>query len=325
MKTSAIIRIVCWIIIACVLVGVLLWGITKGGGPGFSFNIFPIGCVTRSFNQINGFTPLKGTMGEYSSDNSYEVNLGSIDTILIDWVDGIVRVTPYDGNVIAFSENATGGIPEKYALRYAVDDSTLIIQYCNINISWDNDSWWRDGKTLEVLVPKALAGKISELAIDAVSAEISVSDIRGGKLRFDTVSGTVNADTIEADTLTFDTTSGEIEVNACTADSVKAGTVSGTIRLDGRFNTVSTDTVSGSVSITSSVCPSKVDVDSVSGSSTLVIPENNGFTARYNSVSGGFSCDFPVTTSDNKAVYGDGSAAFTFNSVSGGIRIEKIG
>jgi len=324
MKTSVIIRIVCWLVIACVLVGALLWGINKSGGTGFSFNFLPIGCISRGFGEFSRFDALQGDVGEYSSDNSYDVAIDSIDALIIDWVDGSVRVAPYDGDVITFRESALGGIPEKYALRYAVNGGTLIIQYCSINISWDNN-WWNGGKTLEVLVPKTLAGNFSEIGIDVTSADIGISDIHGEKLRFNAVSGTIDANNIEADTLTFDTTSGEIEASACTVDSVKAGTVSGTVRLDGRFSSVSANTVSGSVSITSSVCPSKVDVDTVSGSSTLIIPENNGFTARHESVSGGFSCDFPVTASNNKAVYGDGSADFTLDSVSGEIRIEKIG
>jgi hypothetical protein len=324
MKTSAIIRIVCWLVIACVLVGALLWGINRGGGTGFSFNFFPIGCVSRGFGELSGFSPLQGDVGKYSADNSYDVAIGSIDTLKIEWVDGSIRVTPYEGDVITFRENASGGIPEKYALRYAVNGGTLTIQYCGIDINWNNN-WWSGGKTLEVLVPKTLADNFSGIGIDAASADIGISDIRGSKLGFNTVSGTVNAANIEADTLTIDTTSGEIEANTCTVDTVKTNTVSGTVRLDGRFNKVSSNTVSGSVSITSSASPSEVDVDTISGSSMLMIPENNGFTARYESVSGGFSCDFPVTSANNKAVYGDGSADFTFDSVSGEIRIGKIG
>ncbi len=321
MKTSAIIRIVCWVVIACVLVGVLIWGIQKD--TGFSINLLPVGCIGRGL-ELSGFSALQGDVGAYSTDNNYTVPIGSIDTLNIGWVDGSVRVTPYDGDVIAFHENASGGIPEKYALRYAINGSVLTIQYCAVNISWNN-GWWRGGKTLEVLVPKTLADNFSEVEIDAASADIGISDMLVGKLRLDTVSGTVDAGNIEANTLTIDTTSGEIEASACTADSVTVDSVSGGVRLDGRFNKVSANTVSGSVNITSSVCPSEVEVDAISGSSTLMIPENNGFTARYDSVSGGFSCDFPVTASDEKAVYGDGSASFSFDSVSGGIRIEKIG
>ncbi|MCE5234664.1 MAG: DUF4097 domain-containing protein [Eubacteriales bacterium] len=322
MKTSAIIRVVCWVVIACVLVGVLVWGI--GRGTGFSFNFLPVSCVEHGLKGLNEIGALPGDEGPYSQNNDYSVELGSIDTVNIAWVDGSVRVTPYDGDTIAFSESSVGGIPEKYALRYAVNGSTLTIHYCESGINW-NTAWWNLGKKLEVLVPKALADSFFGLEIDAVSSSTYVSGLSGDKMHLVTVSGSVGVESVTANTLEIDTTSGSVSAAACTVDAVQVDSVSGSIRLEGSFRSVSTDSVSASANITSAICPSTVKMNTVSGMSTLIIPENSGFTARHDSVSGGFSCVFPATSSNDKAIYGDGSASFSFNSISGGIRIEKNG
>lgn len=321
MKTSAIIRVVCWIIIACALVGVLVWGIGRGG---FSFNFLPVSCVGHSLRELREIGALPGDEGPYSQNNDYTVELGSIDTVNIAWVDGSVLVTPYDGDTIAFSESSIRGIPEKYALRYAVSGSTLTIHYCQSGVNWDTD-WWDLGKKLEVLVPRSLANSFSRLEIDAVSSNTYVSGLSVGKMHLITVSGGIDVESVTANTLEINTTSGSVSTLGCTVDTVDADSVSGSIRLEGSFGSASTDSVSGSSSIASAVCPSTVKMNTVSGMSTLIIPDNSGFTARHDSVSGGFSCNFPATSSGDKAIYGDGSADFSFNSISGGIKIQKNG
>lgn len=318
MKTSSVIRLVCWLVIACILVGVLVWGM---GQSGFNFSFFPFSCVGREVQNIR-HNVLQGDVGAYSESNSYEVPLASIETIDISWVDGSVSVVPYDGATIAFSESSLTGIPEKYALSYAVNGSTLTIQYSVSDINWNTD-WWNLSKKLEVLVPKALAGDFKNLRVDAVSASVNVNDISGDKVGLSTVSGSIDATNVTANTLDLETASGSLKTTACTIDSVQANSVSGAIKLEGSFNTVLADAVSGSSSVKSSVCPTRVRMDTVSGACSLAIPESSGFTARYSTVSGGFSCAFPATISNDRATYGDGSADFSFNTVSGSIQIVK--
>ena len=318
MKTSSVIRLVCWLVIACILAGVLVWGM---GQSGFNFSFLPFSCVGQGIQNIR-HNALQGDVGAYSENNSYEVPLASIKTIDISWVDGSVSVIPYDGATIAFSESSLTGIPEKYALRYAVNGSTLTIQYSASDINWNTD-WWNLSKKLEVLVPKALAVDFANLRVDAVSASVNASDITGDKIGLSTVSGSIDAANITADTLELDTTSGSMETTACTISNVQANSVSGAIKLEGSFGSVLTDAVSGSSGIRSTVCPTRVRMNTVSGACSLAIPENSGFTAQYSTVSGGFSCAFPATLSNDRAVYGDGSADFNFNSVSGGIQIAK--
>ena len=58
----------------------------------------------------------------------------------------------------------------------------------------------------------------------------------------------------------------------------------------------------------------------------ITLPENEGFTARYSTMSGGFRTDFPVSGLGGKkgqAVYGSGKTQLEFSSTSGSISVKK--
>ena len=317
MRTSIIIRIICWAVLALCLFGLLLW-VLAGNGPRalpFSFNFFD-----RS-GQIS-FGALEGEVGAYSPSNAYSVDAHGIEQIKISWVDGDVTLTPYDGQTISFKETARAEIPEKYALRYALSGSALTIHYSQgVQIL----PAWHSAKSLEVLVPRALAAELGEVAVDAVSAGVRLTGIKCDRIDVDTTSGSIIIKEVEGEKITMSSTSGRLETEGCTVADIEADSVSGAIKLQGTFTEVETDNVSGSASITSDICPREVNMDNVSGSAALLIPENQGFTARYDTVSGGFRCDFPASISKSAVIYGDGSASFHITSVSGSIRIEQIG
>lgn len=319
MKTSAVIRIVCWAVIALLLCCVLLWGLSRNGSP-FRFGLFSIFGGSRGAD----FGQLTGEAGAYSSDNAYAVAPGSIKNIRVSWVSGGVSITPYDGDSIAFSESSLRPISENHALRYAVSNDTLTIHYSEPGTGWSR-SWWNFSKKLEVRIPASLAHSLGELSVDAVSAEVALEGLSGERITLDTVSGGVEVANIAAQELILSSVSGGLQAHACEAAKVEADTTSGSVKLEGAFESVQADSISGAVKITSSVCPAKVRMDTVSGASVLAIPENEGFEARYDTVSGSFSCDFPATLADDRATYGNGGASFRFDSVSGSIRIEKLG
>ncbi|MEA4970784.1 MAG: DUF4097 family beta strand repeat-containing protein [Candidatus Pelethousia sp.] len=316
MRTSIIIRIICWAALSICLLGLLLWGLAGNGlrALPFSFNFGRAGQV--------GFGTLEGEAGAYSPSNAYSVDAAGIERIKISWVDGDVTLTPYDGQTISFNETALVEIPEQYALRYALNGSTLTIHYSQGVQLLPS---WHSAKSLEVLVPQALAAELGEVAVDAVSAGVRLSGIKCDRIGVDTTSGSIIIKEAEAERITMDSTSGHLETEGCTVADIEADTVSGAIKLQGAFMEVETDSVSGSVTITSDICPHEVNMDNVSGPATLLIPENQGFTARYDTISGGFRCDFPASILKNAVVYGDGSASFHITSVSGSIRIEQIG
>lgn len=314
MRTSIIIRIVGWAILAIILFCILLWGLGSS-----TFRIMPFQFSRFSDSAFTG--KMEGDEGSYSSSNAYDVDAGEIKNIKISWIDGPVVLMPYDGRTISFKESSRFDIHEKNALRYSISGSTLTIRFSEENqihsVPFKNTS-----KSLEVLVPRELAQRLGLVSVDVVSSKVSLSGIKCEEINIDSTSGNAKITQAEAQEITMNVTSGQIEVENCTFEDIVADSVSGTIFLQGSFVKVEADTVSGNVTIEDAICPSQMKMDTVSGSCVLRIPENQGFTVKHNSLSGGFHCDFPVSVSKGLATYGDGSASFHVNSVSGSIRIE---
>ncbi len=312
-KTSAVIRIVTWSLLAVFLIGILTIGLK--GGSFFNFHL--------------PFTGFNGSFG-YANSEEYTVGGGAVDMegvqdIELNWNSGNVNITSYDGSQITFDETSQRSLEEDQRMRYLVKNGKLTIQFC---APYRNFGFWNANipdKTLEMKVPKALAGSLKEFEVSGVSAVIHADGLSAKKLVVDNVSGSSVLTNIQADTLAMDTVSGEIEVSQAAVQSLDFSGVSGDIIFRGEAVRVDTDSVSGKTKIDSSVCPDKVSMSAVSGDLSLTIPDNKGFTAGYDSVSGDFTNDFPGTSKKGKSVYKDGGASFDFDTVSGDIEIKQSG
>ena len=290
MKTSATIRIVIYSVLALFLAAILVNGLT-----GESFFGIKIGEKLKlPFSNLSiGYEDAeKCTIGGGSVPQS------AISEMDINWIAGNVKIEVWEKDTIEFSENYTGN-SQSDKMRYYVDDGKLIIQYREGGRLINNSL---KGKQLTIKVPK---GKIfDDFEIDSVSSDINIRGVVGRELSIDNVSGEIDIEDVEFDRTSINSVSGSIDVM-------------------GKLSAVDCEAVSGRIVIESSICPDRVDFQSVSGSVTLKIPENDGFTARYNSVSGRFDCDFGVALDKKTAVYKEGSAKFDFETVSGKMSIYK--
>jgi DUF4097 and DUF4098 domain-containing protein YvlB len=319
MKTTRIITMVCWIIVAVVLIGMAVWFLTGslfGIPTGFRFGNF-------GFNiGIGSFT------GPYNEVGTYSVPAGSIDSLDVDWVAGAVTIRPYDGSDIKFTEYAQRALDDKEKLQYDVSGDTLSIRYKNsdfINIMI--------AKKLEVLVPAELAEGFDKLLLDATSAEaaidsftvdtieieetsgeVALSNIASGTLRVHSTSGTISVANSTADDMVLDTVSGEIELTNVVTVNVTADTTSGEQTMTGSFGKVDAESVSGEIAIRSSTAITDLFCDTVSGGVSVTVPESENLSVSYSTTSGDFSSEIPVLLKD-------GSATLRFNTVSGSISI----
>jgi len=182
------------------------------------------------------------------------------------------------------------------------------------------------------------AGAISGIYCKSSSGSIKVAG-NAQRVNLQSVSGSI-AFAGTAQTAALSTTSGSIGF-AGNANKLDAGSVSGTIKAAGQFSKVNCGATSGSiilavdaeevkcgstsgdVTLEFGVCPSSVDAYTTSGQIRLTVPGDKGFTAYYHVSSGRFNSELPVTITDNKAVYGDGSAVFNLSSTSGNISIKQ--
>lgn len=104
---------------------------------------------------------------------------------------------------------------------------------------------------------------------------------------------------------------------------LSADTTSGSLTLDGAFETIDFDTTSGALHMTASALPRDISCDTVSGGVTLTLPENGGFSATLDSVSGDLTVDgFTGSLHRDTFVYGQGGPAYEFDSVSGDVHIR---
>jgi len=162
--------------------------------------------------------------------------------------------------------------------------------------------WYLDGSTLRIKFQKSgvVKGKGESKNLEVVVPKGMILD----GVDLDCVSSNfiVDVDSLEYD---VDTVSGDIDLSASSA------------------TVVDVDSVSGDCTLRMLECPSKVDMDSVSGSISLWIPSNSGFTAELHTVSGKINCAIPVTTSGKKIVAGDGRSEIDIETVSGDLNINS--
>ena len=293
MKTSAMIRIILYAFIALLLTGVLLWGI--GGNHNmnfFSFNLF-------------------GNSGLNYNDSDYtigdgEVDKNDVDSIQVDWLAGNVTVVPYEesntnSDVVTFSEESNTQLDEDYEMRYKVEDGVLKIMFAKSNVKFIG-IFKSLNKDLTIQLPADMT--LSDVTIDTVSANINIENIKAGNQ------------------IDLETVSGNIEGANITANNIDAETVSGKIRwTDGSFQSVDAESVSGAINASFATMPSDIKVETVSGSMTLGLPENEGFKVDYDKVSGDFDCEFNVKINKNMAMYKNGVNKIKMNTVSGDMNI----
>lgn len=308
MRVSAIVRIFVWGLVACILTGILLTGL--GGGNILGGGIFSIG---NSFSYPDS---------DLYSIGDVQVPEDSIDSIEVNWTSGDVKLTVYDGSEFRFSETSSHTLSEDEQMRNRVKDKKMTIQY-SVPVSWFNFFRNVGGKTLEIMVPRSAA--LKDVKINCTSAEIKIDKLTAETVTLNTVSGFLRAENIEAEKLALETVSGGILAEEIAVKEARVETVSGGVTVGGKIQEkLNAESISGALTVESGLCPEKVNMSTVSGEIILGLPHNTkGFTARHDSVSGNFVCNFQVETKDNTATFGDGSADIDFNTVSGGIMLRK--
>ena len=140
-------------------------------------------------------------------------------------------------------------------------------------------------KRLSVMIPADMM--LTQLTIGVVSADVEASVIAVETIGLSTVSGNVRIAVEEAGTISVDTVSGEIDVEA------------GQLR--------------------------KLEATSVSGNVRICLPEDRGFAAHLDSVSGDVTGSLPMQMEDDGYyVSGDQRCQISVSSVSGDVRLDKL-
>lgn len=326
MRAAGIIRIIVGLVIAALLTAILVVLLTGNNifarfGAGGSWIDRMIDRTTYYSGGVNDDTD------EVIVSDQASVPAGDITKIKVDWVAGSVNLRVGSSDEIVFSESSYRNLTDRQKMRYTVSDSGVLqIHFCedleNI-FDWFNVDANMPAKTLTLEVPASLVGKLSELDIETVSANIDLSGVYGSKNDLSSVSGEIRCTDVAAEDLKLGSTSGSLVCDNATAAMLTLNNVSGSIRVAGEFTRVDAESVSGTINLAFTNTPDRITVDNVSGNITVALPEGTNFTAKYDSVSGSLSCAFPGTIGSDQVVVGDGTASYRFNTVSGSLKIEK--
>ena len=321
MSTTKIITMVCWIIVAVVMIGLVIWFLTG--------SLFGIPTGFRLPFSIG--TNIELLTGPYKEVGTYEVENSEIGAIAISWISGGVDIKPYDGNTIQLHEFAQRDLKENETLRYEVSGGKLSIHYQQNNTVVNMPS-----KKLEIDVPAALAKSLSELSATCTSADFTLSHFKVGTLTISETSGSTSLSDTEATAIKINSVSGSVELTSVKTENLSAGTVSGAVNmrdvsagsltgkttsgaqnLKGSFGEVNLNSVSGGIALESSQTPTSLTAGTTSGSISVSVPKSDRLSVSYSSVSGMFSSDFPV-------LLDSGAPQFSFHTVSGGMRVHEL-
>lgn len=324
-------KIVIWVVISALLIGVLIYALnTQDGG----FNFLSFGSSALSGHYKNS--------SEYKIGSS-TVSADSISSVEINWIAGTLNVIKSTESSIKFDCPDDKALEDDYKLRYLVKNGKLTIQYTKpFNVFQQLFSKSVE-KTLNIYIP----ANVTEITVNTVSTETSISNVNpnmldienvsgdlsltnignsNAKLKsidIDNVSGIITLTNIYTNSLDAETVSGNINAENITAKTLDIDNVSGKVAFGGSFDRVDADTVSGNISIKSKTMLSDLSTDGVSAVIDITIPENDGFALDLDKVSADFECDFETKKTGDLYIYKNGTADFKMDTVSGDINIYR--
>lgn len=330
MKKRAVFTLVTCCLAALVLLSVLVVGLSTDN--------FGLKTLVRDAEQEWTVS------GEHRYESTWDPTEDEVDGFDINWVNGRVELKVSSDNMIRITESADRELDEADRMKLSYSGGTLKI---NWGSAWITFSIFENRrKDLVIEVPREIAGKLEklnctttsgpidisgftaeDLNISSTSGKLELSDLKGDSADISTTSGDITLEKISlSDSLSTNTVSGKTQLSGVKAESADLDTVSGAIKIEGTVKELSTNGISAVVSAELSRCPDSVNMNSVSGSLILYLPENEGFEVNYSSVSGSFTSEFPTTGSTGKsgrAMYASGESSFSFSTTSGDINIRR--
>ena len=227
------------------------------------------------------------TLGN-SKDAKYYVMGGStfaasdVSELNIDWVSGTVTIEAYDGTEVAISETSEDALTDSTTMHYYLESDGTL------NIRFGIPGMKAQGenlpdKNLLVRVPRTL--RLDEVEMNGLGRSIQMDSVR-------------------CSTLEMNSVSRQITLNECEIKDIEV-------------NSVSTN-----VEATFSKMPEDIELNNVSGSTVLYVPEDAGITLEYNGLVSNFYSELPVARKGKNKVIGNGACEIECNSVSGELAIK---
>ena len=289
-RPAAVVGIVVWSLVFCLLGSLLTAGLAGNG-----FHIVSIG----------GFDVL--SFGGFVYEDAHEYNVGNatveenITDLEIQWVTGNVTVIPSEDGVITVTEDY-GGEDTDCRLRWRVYDGKLTVQFRKSTLFGSVTSLHKD---LTVAIPASMLEAMGDVEIAVFSGDVTYTG-NADELTLDAVEGTL---TVSGDV-------GDMEV-----DSVDAGVFfRGGIRR-GVFDCVDADVTMYLDMATD------LDFDQVDGDVLLYLSEEiEGFSVEMDSLDGDVIADGfeDLRKTDGESLrWGNGSLKIRISGLNSKLEIKK--
>lgn len=292
-RGSAVVGIVIWSLVFCLLGGLLTLGIEGGGFRILDIHGFPV----LSFG---GF--VYEDADEYSVGNATVTD--GITDLTINWVVGNVTVIPSEGESITITEDYCGG-SDADCLRWRVEDGELTVQFRKSSPLLLRDAE-RTKKDLTVAIPASMLESMGDVRITVVSGNVTYTG-NADELSLDAVEGSL--------TVTGDI--GDLEVEA----------VDGNVTFRGGVRRGELSCVDADVTMYLDMA-TDLSFEQVDGDVLLYLSEEiTGFSVEMDSLKTEINAeDFEdVRYPDGgSAEWGDGSLRVRMDGLHNQLKIEKL-
>lgn len=309
MKKSAKYRIIIWSIVAVLLVGLLVFGMTV------TSNISGLNIFTD--NQVSDIvTNAKDTssQSDYSTDD--------VNKIQVKFSSGKLTIKKSSDNKIHIEKQSENNKEDQ--IKYKLSDDNKLVIYDNLyNSNKFMMNWFMssDKKNITISVPENFL--FDNIKVECISADISVDNFKAKKCTLSSTSGNLRIDNADCKQLEIESTSGKIIANCKVSDELSINTVSGDANINTNCKKIIADAVSGKIDITADKNVNSIKTDSVSGDCVINVPKDiAGFSLDFDTVSGEKSCQFTSSNEDSNIVYGNGTANFDVQTVSGNVDVN---
>lgn len=258
----------------------------------------------------------------------------TVKRIEINWTSGKLNLLHHAENTVTLQETAKRELKDDEKVQWWLDGETLRIQFSKPGIRMSMPE-----KELTLMLPEGI--KLDHAELTATSADVVIDSLEAEELKVNTTSGDVKAQA-EAGVIEMSSTSGDIHLTVTGhAEMARAHATSGNIVLAAEdVKNIDISSTSGEIDITAdknsdadiaSTSGSvrltlkemgKVSVTGTSGNVTAALPEDPGFSAEVNSVSGKVTCEMALKQEGGRYTCGDESGKVHITTTSGNIRLE---
>lgn len=246
----------------------------------------------------------------FSERGDFSVPARDVRSLEINWLAGAVEVVVSDSaeaSTVDGVEEFSGTARDSLRMSWQLRDGVLQISSGPGQIGIFGCSHM-DDKRLVLTLPRSVAQSLELVDLSAASGTYQLGPLSCKRLNVNLASGRVEGEGLAAQALDLDVASGNIN-------------------LAGRFQQeVDLNLASGNVEILcAEACPARTSLEVMSGQLLLAVPEDSGFTAYIDKLSGSFNCDLPGTwdlPDYDTFIYGDGARTMDVNMASGNVTVR---